>query len=188
MFVRRLRSGEQEKCLRFSGKGAPQNDLSWRITKRLASEGKKSEGDLCRLAFIVFQQAAESFVTNDLAIGGRTVSNNLQWRIAKRLMWPFFQIMSQVVVDNVPKVIFAQDNEMVQTFLAYRQDPAFAERVQVRRRRADFLCFNSLGLHDRVELLGEFGVKIVQQVGGLVGFVAGENMEVPGKDVRTEWH
>jgi hypothetical protein len=78
------------------------------------------------------------------------------------------------------QMVLAEDDEMIEAFPLDREDPALGVSVQVRRSWTDLDDVALLAGQDGVELGGEFGVEVVNQVRGPIRLLLGEEHEVPG--------
>ena len=82
---------------------------------------------------------------------------------SERSMWPVGVVMLDVDAQGALELSATCDQEPVKTFTADCSDPAFSERVGVRRakRRADYL--DALALEDVVESAAELAVAVADQ-------------------------
>ena len=78
-------------------------------------------------------------------------------------MWPVRVVVVDVDAQDALEVPAANDQEPIEAVPADRADPAFGERVRLRRpeRSADDL--NAFALEDGVERAAEFAVAVVDQ-------------------------
>ena len=88
---------------------------------------------LRRLPFVMLQQPAESLAADDF-VG--VLPNDLRRRdrfiraaIAEALMGTLFVVVCDVLVDQVVQMFFAEDDEMIQTFMLDRSDPGRGDPV-----------------------------------------------------------
>lgn len=105
----------RSRMLRLRGK--PNEDLSNWMNKQggCADATWKACGESSRFAFVVPENSAEAFFTEDFAFGRRFCWMKDQSHVSDPLMWPFFQIMVHKFVDKMPKMFFAEDDELVKT-------------------------------------------------------------------------
>jgi hypothetical protein len=61
-------------------------------------------------------------------------------------MWALAVAKGQVRIDKVPKMVFAEHDEMIKAFDLERLKPAFAEGVHIRRPDTGTHYFDVLGL------------------------------------------
>ena len=65
-------------------------------------------------AFVVPEQASEPLMANDFAFVYCRTCRRLQWYVAHSLMGPFIQIMVHKLVDQMSKMLLAEDDEVVE--------------------------------------------------------------------------
>jgi hypothetical protein len=129
----------------------------------------------------MLEEAAETSVAHDRAFGWRRPCRVLERQVAHALMGPELEIIGQVFVDKMAQMVLAEKDEMVEAFRLDREDPALGVSVQVRRSWNDLDDVDLLAGQDGVELGGEVGVKVVNQVRGPIRLLLGE------EKFRTCW-
>lgn len=126
----------------------------------------------------MLEQSAEPFLALDRSGCRRLeVFRRAERAVALGLVRAFGVVIVDVAFDQVPHVTLAEDDEMVQAFVAEGLDPAFGERVAVRRVRRQLLGFDTVRFDDRVEGL-ELAVAVVNEILGLRFLLVEEDADI----------
>ncbi len=162
--------GSNWKCPARKKRTSPSGGLRKGAHRRRGCDSRNRvlPGGLPRVRF---QHAAEGLGALDLVglpTGGRLQDVAVERQVVQRLMGTLLMVMGQVRLDEMPKVVFAEYNEVIETLDLERLQPAFHEGVHVRRPHTGPHHVDVLGLEDRVELRRELAVVVANQVGRLV--------------------
>ena len=103
----------------------------------------------------------------------------VEWAIVERLMRPVVVVMVQVFFDQMPKMVLAEDEEVIEAFDLERLQPALHERVHVGGARTRPHHFDIFRLKNRVEANRELCVVVADQVSRLVSFIVEVHREIP---------
>src|ERR1039457_5360838 len=95
-------------------------------------------------------------------------------------MIAFMLMVGEIFIEHMAEGALAEKNQLIEAFFLDRTLPAFGEGVEVGGLWRQLERFNACGVEDGVEILGEFGIAVVEQeasighgpVGG--GDVAGD--------------
>jgi hypothetical protein len=118
-----------------------------------------SKSKLRRDSGIRFQEAAESLFAFDLRRlifdKGEDVFFGLPVGrfVVETLVGSFVVVMVEELFQQKSQVFLAQDEEMVETFMAKSLGESLSVGVQIWGERTDSFHFGSLGRPDRIELL-----------------------------------
>jgi len=127
----------------------------------------------------VLEQSAKAFAAKDRAVRGQRCGCGNR-NGAETLVRALQVIMLKVFFGQIAKVIFAENDEMVEALGLDAQDEALGVGVKIGSRWADFDHFDAFGFEDSVESGGERGIAIVNQMRRLGGVTFGLEQEVAG--------
>ena len=82
-------------------------------------------------------------------------------------MIAFVLMMGQILLERVAQGAFAKENQLIETLVLDGTDPAFGEGVEVGRLGWEFEGFHAGRAEDGSEILGEFGIAVVEQEAGM---------------------
>jgi len=88
--------------------------------------------------------------------------------VAEPLMRPMSMIVANPLVEDMPQVLFAKDNEPIETLSLDPLHPSFRERIQIRTQWRNGPEFYAVGFENGAELLGELAVPVAHDMSGLV--------------------
>src|SRR5208282_5136156 len=83
------------------------------------------------------------------------------------MMIAFVLMAGNILVERVAQGALAKENQLIETFILHRTHPAFGEGVEVGRLWWKFDGLNACGAEKSIEVLGEFGIAVVQQEAGV---------------------
>lgn len=92
----------------------------------------------------------------------------IERQVFQRLMRPLTVVIGQVGFDEVSIVVLAEDDKMIEALDLERLNPAFDERIHVRRSDGGSHNLDVLRLEDFVELGGKLAVVVTDQVRGFM--------------------
>lgn len=108
------------------------------------------------------QDAAQDVAPLDWTIARRTLQPN-RTSLFDALMRPSMIVIVDIRGQHTMEMAFAQDQELVQTLLSNRTNPAFGERIRIGSPHWRPDDRNILRCEDRLEARRELGVTIVDQ-------------------------
>jgi len=124
---------------------------------------------LRRAPLVMFQQPTERLVTDDF-VQAEFVERR-RWRqigvdrcISEPLVRTEIVIVDHPLLKNMPQMIFAKDDEVVETFSFCSPHPALRVRIQIRTAWWDGPEINTVGFQDGAEFFGELGIAITNDV------------------------
>ena len=88
-------------------------------------------------------------------------------------------VMADERVNQVTKVLLAEDNEMVQTFPFHGLHKSLGVSVHVGTARLSTHGLDAVGFEDLVELGGELRIAVADEMIGGPGAIAGDHRKVP---------
>lgn len=80
--------------------------------------------------------------------------------ITQALVRPDGVVVIDVFINQISKVVLAEDHEVIEAFLFDRLDPSLYVRVEVRRRRGDWLRRYPRFFEDRIEYVHIFNFQV----------------------------
>ena len=87
--------------------------------------------------------------------------------IVEPLMIAFVLMVGWVLVERVAQGTLAKGNQLIETCILYCAYPPFGEGVEVGRLWREFEWFHASGAEDGSEILGEFGIAVMEQEAGI---------------------
>src|ERR1022692_3222145 len=82
-------------------------------------------------------------------------------------MIAFMLMVGEIFIEHMAQGALAEKNQLIEAFLLDRTHPAFGEGIEVGGLWRQLECFNACGMEDRIEVLGEFGIAVVEQEVGI---------------------
>ena len=87
--------------------------------------------------------------------------------IVESLMIAFMLVVGEIFIEDMAQGGLAEKNQLIEAFLLDRTHPAFGEGIEVGGLWRQLERFNACGMEDGVEILGEFGIAVVEQEAGI---------------------
>src|ERR1035438_7920599 len=87
--------------------------------------------------------------------------------IVESLMIAFMLVVGEIFIEHMAQGALAEENQLIETFLLDRTHPAFGEGIEVGGLWRQFESLNAGGVEDRIEVVGEFGIAVVEQEAGI---------------------
>src|ERR1035438_1186380 len=72
-------------------------------------------------------------------------------------------VVGEIFIEHMAQGALAEKNQLIEAFLLDRTHPAFGEGIEVGGLWRQLERFNACGMEDRIEVLGEFGIAVVEQ-------------------------
>ena len=120
-----------------------------------------------RSTVVAVQQATQTgcrnYVLCQISVLPLSTPRFLERHIALSLMWPFRVVPGTVFGTDVPQMILAKADEMIQGFLLNALHETFRIRVHVRLHRTNPFHFYAFSLQNRFKVSGVLGVIITDQ-------------------------
>ena len=76
-------------------------------------------------------------------------------------------VVGEIFIEHMAQGALAEKNQLIEAFLLDRTHPAFGECIEVGGLWRQLERFNACGMEDRIEVLGEFGIAVVEQEAGI---------------------
>ena len=76
-------------------------------------------------------------------------------------------MVGEIFIEHMAQGALAEKNQLIEAFLLDRTHPAFGEGVEVGGLWRQLESLNACGMEDGVEVLGEFGIAIMEQEAGI---------------------
>src|SRR5271167_347366 len=87
--------------------------------------------------------------------------------IVETLMIAFMLMVGEIFLERMAQGALAEENQLIEAFLLDRTHPAFRKGVEVGGLWRQLESLNAGGVEDRIEVLGEFGIAVVEQEAGI---------------------
>src|SRR5271157_4611177 len=100
--------------------------------------------------------------------------------IVETLMIAFMLVVGKIFLERMAQGALAEENQLMEAFFLDRTHPAFGKGIKVGGLWRQLERFNACGMEDGIEVLGEFGIAVVEQEAGIghgpvvVGDIAGD--------------
>ena len=82
-------------------------------------------------------------------------------------MIAFMLMVGKIFVESMAQGALAEENQMIEAFFLDRAHPAFGKGIEVWGLWRQLERLNACGMEDSVEVLGEFGIAVVQEETGI---------------------
>src|SRR5664279_4209310 len=118
-------------------------------------------------ALVEIEQAAQplGFSNGSVLTNGSLVGEGDD--IVESLMIAFMLMVGEIFIEHMAQGALAEKNQLIEAFLLDRTHPAFGEGIEVGGLWRQLERFNACGMEDGVEILGEFGIAVVEQEAGI---------------------
>src|SRR5271167_2783160 len=87
--------------------------------------------------------------------------------IVETLMIAFMLMVGEIFIERMAEGTLAEENQLIEAFILDRTHPAFRKGVEVGGLWRQLESLNACGMEDGVEILGEFGMAIMEQEAGI---------------------
>ena len=122
---------------------------------------------------------ADDVIEYDRLVFRRRIGARWRQEISRRVR-PVVVVIADVLTDEIVEVLLAADQEIVQAFLLDALNHPFTACVEIRTLNGQFDRLEILRLKDVVEIGGELGIAIADQMLGLVVEIVSMHEEVAG--------
>src|SRR5208282_5435659 len=82
-------------------------------------------------------------------------------------MIAFLLMVGEIFVERMAQGALAEENQLIEAFFLDRTHPAFGKGIEVGGLWRQLEGLNACGMEDGIEVLGEFGIAVVQEEAGI---------------------
>src|SRR5271166_5408278 len=87
--------------------------------------------------------------------------------IVETLMIAFMLMVGEIFLERMAQGALAEENQLVEAFFLDRTHPAFGKGIEVGGLWRQLESLNACGMEDGIEVVGEFGIAVVEQEAGI---------------------
>src|SRR5271157_2492089 len=141
-------------------------------------------------ALVGIEQAAQPLGFSNGPVGRTGLLAGEGDDIVETLMIAFMLMVGEIFIERMAQGALAEENQLVEAFFLDRTHPAFGKGIEVGGLWRQLESLNAGGVEDRIEVLGEFGIAVVEQEAGIGhgrvggGDIAGDLFQ---PDIVGEW-
>src|SRR5208337_5095290 len=118
-------------------------------------------------ALVEIEQAAQPLGFSNGPVGRTGLLAGGGDEIFETLMIAFMLMVGEIFLERMAQGALAEENQLIEAFFLDRTHPAFGKGVEVGGLWRQLESLNAGGVEDRIEVVGEYGIAVVEQEAGV---------------------